>query len=703
MACASCRSRTDVTGSAPILELDAVSISYFVRGGEVPAVTGASLALRAGESLGLVGESGCGKSTVAMAVLRYFAGNGRIVGGAIRFQGRDMAGLSDDELRRVRGGGIGMVYQEAMSALNPSLTIAEQLAETAVVHLGADWEAARAAAVAMLKDVKLADIERVMESYPHQLSGGQQQRIVIAMALLAKPSLLLLDEPTTGLDVTVEAGVVDVIAALRAKYNTTLLYISHNLGLIAEVCERVAVMYSGEIVEEGRIEDVFARPSHPYTRGLLACLPLPTSDKRVRPLVPIRGNVTLPQERPPGCYFGPRCDHFSAGLCDAARIAMEVVDAGSGHGVRCVRWSKIALAPSPPGGIGHDVEAREDVVLAVSDLDKHYPIDDRGLAAWLLGGAKRWIKANQKLNFRVRRQQTLAIVGESGCGKSTFAKVLMGLEAATGGEIGFVGVDLAELPVERRSPAQLRALQMVFQNPDETLNPSYSIGAQIARVVRKFGVETDRKGVGERVGELLALTKLSPAFAERRPRQLSGGQKQRVAIARAFAGKPDVVVADEPVSSLDVSVRAAITELLIDIQKSQGTTLVLISHDLSLVRYIADRVVVMYLGQVMESGTADQLFAPPYHPYTEALLSAVPIADPSIERKRIVLAGEIPSALDPPAGCPFHTRCPRKIGRICEEQKPPDQRLADGHRIACHIPAAELAKLGPVFKPAATR
>jgi peptide/nickel transport system ATP-binding protein len=685
--------------AAPVLELDTVSVSYFARAGEVPAVIDVSLSLRAGEALGLVGESGCGKSTLASAILRHLGGRGRIVRGRVMFNGRDMATLSAEELRRVRGGGIGMVYQEAMSALNPSMTVGDQLAEVAVYHKDADWAAARKEALAILKDVRLSDPERVMASYPHQLSGGQQQRVVIGMALLANPAVLLLDEPTTALDVTVEAGIVDLVASLRAKSSMAIVFISHNLGLVAQVCDRVAVMYAGEIVEEGTIANVFTRPRHPYTRGLLRCIPLPNVDRQQRLLKPIRGQVSLPHERAAGCFFGPRCDHFRAGVCEPSRIPIEPVDEDARHRVRCVRWRELVHAPEPREP-GRADDPSDDAAISVVELDKVYKIDDRGIWGIISRAAPREIHANQNLNFRARRHQTLAIVGESGCGKTTFAKVLMGLEAATGGEIRFDGADLADLPIGRRSSTMLRALQMVFQNPDETLNPSYSIGAQISRAVKKLGVETTRGGIARRTRELLELTRLPAAFAARRPRQLSGGQKQRVGIARAFAGSPKVVVADEPVSSLDVSVRAAITELLLDIQRRHGTTLVVISHDLGFVRYIADRIVVMYLGQVMEVGTAEQLFAPPYHPYTEALLSAVPVADPAIVKRRIVLSGELPSALDPPKGCPFHTRCPRKLGRVCEDSKPPDQRLPDGHRIVCHIPVDELAKVDPVFAPA---
>jgi peptide/nickel transport system ATP-binding protein len=685
--------------AAPLLELDRVAISYFVRAGEVPAVTDVSLALRKGEALGLVGESGCGKSTLGLAILRYLGGRGRIVSGAVRFKGRDLAPLSEDEMRALRGGGIGMVYQEAMSALNPGMRVEDQLAEAVVFHGHGDWSAARREATEMLRHVRLADPERILRAYPHQLSGGQLQRVVIAMALLAKPDVLILDEPTTALDVTVEAGIVQLIAEIRARTEMALVFISHNLGLVAQVCDRVAVMYSGEIVEQGAIADVFARPRHPYTRGLLRCIPEPHRPREQQRLTPIRGQVSLPSERPRGCNFGPRCDSFHAGQCDDARIALAPIAGGSGHSARCVRLDAL-IEPAPAASLAPP-PSQDDAPLVVAEgLDKTYTIDDRGLVGMLLGERAREIRANQSLSFTARRNRTLAIVGESGCGKSTFAKVLTGLEPASGGTLRFGAGDVARVPAQQRPRELLRALQMIFQNPDETLNPSYSVGFQIARVVRRFGVATSRDGIARRTRELLELTRLPAAFAQRRPRQLSGGQKQRVGIARAFAGDPQLVVADEPVSSLDVSVQAAITELLTDIQRARGATYVVISHDLGFVRYIADDIVVMYLGQVMEAGPVERIFAPPYHPYTEALLAAVPLADPKARKRKLVLSGELPSALDPPKGCPFHTRCPRKLGAICETAKPPEQRSADGHRIACHIERDELAKVEPIFAEA---
>lgn len=692
-------SDNDNTRDVPILEIDNLCVSYFTRGGEVPAVIDFSLSLMPGESVGLVGESGCGKSTVAMAIMRYLGANGGIVDGTVRFKGQDMASLSAAELRALRGSQIAMVYQEPMAALNPALTIGTQLAEVPMTHAGASADEAYDLAVEMLRDVELPDPERVMGAYPHQISGGQQQRVVIAMALLGRPALLLLDEPTTALDVTVEAGIVTLIAELSRKYGTALLYISHNLGLMLEVCDRIGVMYSGEVVESGDIDGIFERPRHPYTLGLLGCIPLPHADKNERPLTAIRGQLPLPHERPQGCNFGPRCPAFEQSVCGVQSIAMETIpsDDDATHAVRCSRWQVIEPACALPEGDYRPPNAFGETVLEVDGLQKYYTVRDTSLRAFVTGKTVRYVKANEDLSFKARKGETVAIVGESGCGKSTVARVLMGLETATGGEVRFQDVDVGDVLAQDRSPAQLGALQMIFQNPNETLNPSLTIGAQIGRVIRKFGIERDTSRVRARVQKLLEMVKLPGEFASRKPRQLSGGQKQRVAIARAFAGNPAAVIADEPISALDVSVAAAVTELIMDIQRDHGTTLLLISHDLSTVRYLADRVVVMYLGHVMEQGTTDEVFAPPYHPYTEALLSAVPIADPTIEKRRIVLEGSPPSALNPPKGCPFSTRCPSHLGAICDTEPPPVQFDADRHAIACHIPMDELQAVAPVI------
>ena len=681
-----------------ILECRKLCISYFTRAGEIPAVIDFDMKLHQGESVGLVGESGCGKSTVALAIMQYLGNNGGIVGGEIVYRGRNMSEMSEEELRQLRGNEIAMIYQEPMASLNPSMKLGRQLMEVPLFHEDNITEAEAAErAEGVLASVKLPDPRRVMNSYPHQISGGQQQRVVIAMALLSNPSLLLLDEPTTALDVTVEAGIVDLIAELGETFNTGMVFISHNLGLILETCDRVNVMYSGEVVEEGRVDEVFDHMRHPYTRGLFGCIPLPGADKTARPLVPIRGQLPLPHQRPTGCYFGPRCDFFQGGRCDQAQIPMHDLPEQPGHSVRCVRWNEIDWAAYKPEGVSTDVIEPGPEVLHIRDMRKYYEQHDNSIGAIIHGKRTRFVKANERISFDARESQTVAIVGESGCGKSTLAKVMMGLETATEGQVVFRGNDVAEKAVQTRSPEEIGSMQMVFQNPFDTLNPSHTVGSQLARVIRKFGVESDPDKVHNRVMELLDLVKLPRDFAFRRPRQLSGGQKQRVGIARAFAGNPSLVVADEPVSALDVSVAAAVTGLLMDIQRQYRTTLLFISHDLSLVRYLADRVVVMYLGNIVEQGTTDEVFAPPYHPYTEALLSAVPIADTSIEKKRIILEGVLPSVVNPPKGCPFNTRCPRKIGDICETEKPPEIEASPGHMIACHIPLEELEAVAPVI------
>ncbi len=692
---------TATTSDEPILEIENLSISFFTRLREIPAVMDFSCKVMPGEAMGLVGESGCGKSTVALAVMRDLGRNGAIVGGRIKFKGRDLTEMSEDGLRKIRGSEIAMIYQEPMASLNPAMKIGAQLAEVPMIHQNMSHEAAMALARSVVEDVRLPDPDRILNAYPHQLSGGQQQRIVIAMALMSKPALLILDEPTTALDVTVEAGIVDLVKELGRKYGTSLLFISHNLGLILDVCDRICVMYSGEAVETGAVTEVFDAMRHPYAQALFRSIPLPGADKNTRPLVSIPGNFPLPHERPQGCNFGPRCDYFVAGRCDVGDLPMIHLDGSDRHASRCLRHNEIdwaaeetlaeTIAPLPPGPI----------VLNCVDLKKYYQVSGNAI---LGGGEKRVVKANETLTFHAREGETLAIVGESGCGKSTLAKVLLGLETATEGKITLFGEDIQDTPIENRKTRTVADVQMVFQNPFDTLNPSMSVGRQIIRALEVFGQGADGAERRERMLELLDLVKLPRSFAERMPRQLSGGQKQRVGIARAFAGGAKVVVADEPVSALDVSVQAAVTDLLMEIQRKNRTTLLFISHDLSIVRYLSDRVMVMYLGHVVEMGTTDQVFAPPYHPYTEALLSAVPVADTRVVKKRIVLEGDIPSAMNPPSGCPFQTRCRWKSevgGDLCDTALPPLQELAGGHQIRCHLTRDILEKMDPVFTIAA--
>ena len=685
----------------PILEIEGLSISFFTRIREIPAVMDFSCTIQPGEALGLVGESGCGKSTVALGVMQDLGVNGRIVGGSIKFKGRDLNLMSDEELRDIRGSEIAMIYQEPMASLNPAMKIGRQLMEVPMIHEGVSSEAAYTRALEVVTDVKLPDPERILKSFPHQLSGGQQQRIVIAMALMSKPSLLILDEPTTALDVTVEAAVVELVKDLGKKYGTSMLFISHNLGLVLETCDRICVMYSGEAVETGRIEDVFDKMQHPYTQALFRSIPLPGADKNDRPLIAIPGNFPLPHERPNGCNFGPRCDYFQAGQCDQGHIPMDTVPHGERHGSRCLRWNGIDWdAPLELAEIKAKAEPGR-VILKIDNLKKYYEVSANALFG---GSNKKVVKANETLSFEARESETLAIVGESGCGKSTFAKVLMGLETATEGDTLLENKNIEGISIENRDTKTVSDIQMVFQNPFDTLNPSMTVGSQIVRALELFKIGENGAARQERMLELLDLVKLPREFADRMPRQLSGGQKQRVGIARAFAGDAKIVVADEPVSALDVSVQAAVTDLLMEIQREQKTTLLFISHDLSIVRYLSDRVLVMYLGHVVEMGTTEQVFQPPYHPYTEALLSAVPVADTSIEKKHIVLEGDIPSAMNPPVGCPFQTRCGWKSevpGGLCETKVPDIQTLAGGHQIKCHLAEDILARMDAVIKIAA--
>ena len=684
----------------PILEIENLSISFFTRLREIPAVMDFSVSVQPGEAVGLVGESGCGKSTVALGVMQDLGVNGRIVGGTIRFDGRDLSTLRPEELRRLRGNEIAMIYQEPMASLNPTMKVGRQLIEVPMIHEGISEKEAWKRALDVVHDVKLPDPERILKSYPHQLSGGQQQRIVIAMALMSKPRLLILDEPTTALDVTVEAAVVALVKDLGRKYGTSMLFISHNLGLVLETCDRICVMYSGEAVETGSIKDVFDRMRHPYTQALFRSIPLPGADKNTRPLVAIPGNFPLPDERPKGCNFGPRCDYFEAGRCDRdAAIPMVTIEGDDRHFSRCLRLDAIDWKAPIAAPVKTEATEKGRVILKVDNLRKYYEVAANALFG--SGGARKVVKANETLSFEARESETLAIVGESGCGKSTLAKVLMGLETATAGHILLDDLNIESTPIEMRSTKTVADIQMVFQNPFDTLNPSMSVGRQITRALEILGHgASDRERHAEML-HLLDLVKLPREFAGRMPRQLSGGQKQRVGIARAFAGGARIVVADEPVSALDVSVQAAVTDLLMEIQRKQKTTLLFISHDLSIVRYLSDRVMVMYLGHVVELGTTDQVFAPPYHPYTEALLSAVPIADTSIEKNHIVLEGDVPSAMDPPPGCPFQTRCRWKDqvpAGLCDIEVPPLRTLDDGHQIKCHLAESILVRMEPVLR-----
>ena len=668
---------------------------------EIPAVVDFSCKVLPGEIVGLVGESGCGKSTVALAIMRYLGTAGRIAGGKIRFLGNDLVQMPKGRLQDIRGSQISMVYQEPGSSLNPSMTIGQQLAEVLIVHESATRSEGIRQAREMLEAVRLPDPDRLMRSYPHQISGGQQQRVVIAMALLSRPKLLLMDEPTTSLDVTVEAGIIDLIKDLTARFGVSILFISHNLGLVRSTCDRVVVMYSGEVVESGSTSLVFEQPRHPYTLGLLRSLPVPDANKNARTLQTIPGQLPLPNARPLGCNFGPRCPHFVGGTCDTDPLSLQSAKTRPGHETRCIRFASVDWQATIREEASRPARRSQDAVFRIVDLTKHFSPP----GGWLRSQRDRnWVKANESVNFEARKGETVALVGESGCGKSTLAKILTGLEIASSGSIEYRETDIARKGVRNRKAEIVRNIQMVFQNPFDTLNPKRTVGAQVLRVLKRFNIGRNRSERRQRMRAVLDSMKLSQEYAGRKPRQLSGGQKQRVAIARAFVGNPEIVIADEPLSALDASVQAAVAELLMQIQVEQGTTMLFISHDLGLVHHVADWTVVMYLGHVVEQGRTEDVFAPPYHPYTEALLSAAPIADTRVRQKRIVLEGEIPSAQSPPPGCPFQTRCPRKAeaeslaGKpICETTMPPIREFCGRHWIKCHLSDDVLQAMDPVI------
>ena len=684
---------TDHRPRTPILDVCDLAISYETRYGHVPAVRGVSFDIQRSETHGIVGESGCGKSTIAFGIVNFLGRNGKIVKGNILFQGQDLVARSQRELRKIRGDRIAMVYQDPMQALNPSMRIGDQMSEVLVVHRGMKKQAAEHKCIQMLDRVYMPDSANVMRRFPHQISGGQQQRVVIAMALLNDPALLIMDEPTTALDVTVEAAVLDLIADLQKDFDTAIMYISHNLGVVARVSDKVAVMYAGEMVERASVQDIYLRPLHPYTQGLMRCVPRLGQDKTSSYLYPIPGRVPSPQTLPPGCIFEPRCSFARA---DCRQQRPELREISPGHVTRCLFAEEIAQQEwKPPQELGRALAAKTapeegQPIMQVKHAKTYYEAPSRQLV-----GGKQYVKAVDDVSLEARRGRTLGIVGESGCGKSTLVKTIIGLETPTGGKLEFMGMDIAT-PVAKRDLNLIKNLQMVFQNPDSTLNPSFNVGTQIGRSLLRFKVVPSNQVRGE-VIRLLDMMKLGERYYDRLPRQLSGGEKQRVGIARAIAGRPELVLCDEPVSALDVSVQAAVLNLLLEIQKEMGTTLVFIAHDLGVVRYFCDTIAVMYLGQVVEVGPAEAIYAPPYHPYTEALLSAVPIPDPRAEQKHIRLSGTVPSALNPPSGCRFHTRCPRKLGDLCETETPPWQEAGPGHRIFCHIPLEELRQVEPVI------
>ena len=646
-------------------------------------MNGVSFTLEQGETLAIVGESGCGKSATALSLTRLLPAAAATVTGRIWFEGEDLLSIPEDELRGIRGRHIAMVFQDPMSSLNPVRTIGVQMEEMLRLHLKMGRRQARQRSVELLASVGIPSPARQLHVYPHQLSGGMRQRVMIAMALSCEPQIIVADEPTTALDVSIQAQILELLRRITEVHRTSLLIVSHDLSVVAGLADRIAVMYAGEIVESGPTDRVFAQPRHPYTLGLLACIPR-LDAPRTDTLRSIEGGLPDPHAHKVGCPFAPRCS-FVMERCRVDPPALE--DKAAGQSAAC--WADLsevhAKARSGGPAAPRRAEAdgshhpQTDVLLSVADLKVHFRV-----GAFVPFRERPQLRAVDGVTFDVARGDTLGIVGESGCGKSTTGRAILRLVEPTSGQIRFEGRDLTGMGED-----ELRALrpnmQMVFQDPYSSLNPRLTVEEAVGEplVVHRA---PERAVLRSRVAELLVMVGLPVRLADRYPHQLSGGQRQRVSIARALASRPSLIVADEPTSALDVSVRAQILNLMRELQDEHRLTYVFISHDLSIVRHMSTRVAVMYLGKIVEIADRDTLYANPQHPYTQALLAVVPVPDPVLERsrRRAPIRGDVPNPADPPHGCRFNTRCPLAFER-CFQEEPPLADLGQGHLAACFL------------------
>lgn len=674
--------------SSPVISVEDLSIEYRIGREWLSAVRNVDFSINPLQIHGLVGESGSGKSTVALAMIHYLARNERISQGRILFGDQDLRTVSRKAMEAVWGNQISLVPQNTMDSLNPSLRISQQMTEVTRHHLGLGPAEAYTRAAEALGHVQIADPQQVLSRYPHQLSGGMVQRVMIAMALSTRPRLVVLDEPTTALDVTTQAVILDLLRDLIKEEQAAALYVSHDLGTVAQLCDYVTVLYAGEVMESAPVDELFAAPRHPYTAGLLACLPSSTGGSESR-LTNIQGMAPGLGARSSACVFADRCP-LATETCRTRKPPLE--DTGDGRSVRCWRWGEIAageITPfEEPSRREKRAEPRHSHVLNARAVSKRF--GETRVLQRLTGRRPEGVQALRDVSVEVNTRSTFGLVGESGSGKTTLARSILALVEADEGELSLRDEPIS-LQLRKRDRETLRNLRTVFQNPDDSLNPYRTVGQTIGRTIQKLSVERQgRSAVRTQVTELLEAVGLTADYYDRKPAFLSGGEKQRVAIARAFAPKPALVIADEPTSSLDVSVQAVILNLLKDLRVSEGASYIVISHDLEVVSYLADHIAVMYLGEIVEQGAGDVVLRFPSHPYTEALLSAAPTPDPAVRHHPIVLQGEIPSPRNRPSGCPFHTRCPRKIGTVCETDVPPVRTDEDGHEIRCHYPLAEL-------------
>jgi peptide/nickel transport system ATP-binding protein len=669
----------------PVLSVDDLTVSFPTEQGRLTAVRGLSYRVSPGEVLGIVGESGSGKSVSSMAVMGLLPPQAKVTG-SIRFQGRELLGRSDIELSQIRGRRISMIFQDPLSALTPVYTVGDQVAEALLVHGAQSRQAAAARAVELLDLVGIPGAARRAKAFPHEFSGGMRQRVVIAMAIANDPDLIIADEPTTALDVTVQAQVLDVLATAREVTGAGIVLITHDLGVVAGFADRVQVMYAGRTVETAPVDEIFYHPRMPYTRALLASIPRVDTGPR-QPLIPIEGQPPSLAELGPGCPFAPRCPLVIEHCLTTEPDLTPISDT---HLCACHRSDAAPPAPPVSGDLSPSSDSQSRVVLRVEHLVRHYPVRKGAILRRQVGT----VRAVDDVSFELREQETLGLVGESGCGKTSALMEILNLAAPAQGRIEVLGTDVSAL--DRRRRMQLRRdLQVVFQDPIASLDPRLPVFDVLAEPLRAHGVADTE--IQRQVPELLKMVGLRPEHAGRYPAEFSGGQRQRIGIARALALEPKVLVLDEPVSALDVSIQAGVLNLLSELQARLGLALLFVAHDLAVVRHIADRVAVMYLGKIVEIGPIGAVYTAPQHPYTQALLSAIPIPDPAKERarERILLTGDLPSPADVPSGCRFRTRCvryaalPPDLQSRCEEEEPArEQRGEAEHESACHYAAA---------------